>query len=660
MGWLCATWSVGANSVSGQHTFLKSNRYGSEEEIRFQGTPILDTYDEGLDYLAAHMPRYVRLFASPAVKRDGDGTLLTVAWYGDDVGQMQVWESLDQTGKVRVAAVLRGFLSDLLNRIHRFDDPQARMILGWLNILSFDADMLVINGQPVITNWGIVPAGVASSADRMAHHLLHGIGQFLPENYDLTDFAQLMLDVAESPSDVDEQSEQPSSRGAAAGLAAGAGVVAGAGAATAAMSLGDAVSSDSSAAEGFEAAHASYQSEGVEGAAAIDPLKLKQSDVNFASDGAEAGAAGATASAAGAYAGRGGDFPGGRRGEQDEPWGRICWVPVLIACIVSLLLLLIALIPGVLIYPYGSSAASLLSQSTIRQSEQALRTRIADLRSQLSQRRCVAAPGLLGPDGVLPQGASGAEGGDQPAAVPTGPVAAQSPTDLVPLLDQATVLVLATGAKGQVSSGSGFLIAPNQIVTNRHVIETAQGGQVFVINETLGDVRKANVVATSSTSELGDKDYALLAMEGAPANRYLQLTRTIGKGQQTYAAGFPGFFMETDAKFRELLAGDAHAAPSMVLTQGIVTVFQDSPSGLKLVLHSADISPGNSGGPLVDACGSVVGVNTFIKTSDEAQLRLNFALKSDSLLDFLAQNGVEATTASAPCPLASANEQAGS
>lgn len=46
------------------NTFLKSNKYVSEEEIRFQGTPLLDTYDEGLDYLAAHMPRYVRLFAS--------------------------------------------------------------------------------------------------------------------------------------------------------------------------------------------------------------------------------------------------------------------------------------------------------------------------------------------------------------------------------------------------------------------------------------------------------------------------------------------------------------------------------------------------------------------------------------------------------------------
>lgn len=218
--------------MSGQHTFLKSNKYVSEEEIRFQGTPLLDTYDEGLDYLAAHMPRYVRLFASPAVKRDENDTLLTVAWYGEDVGQMQVWESSDQTGKVRVAAMLRSFLSDLLTRIHRFDDPQARMILGWLNILSFDADMLVINGQPIITNWGIVPAGVASNADRMTHHLLHGIGQFLPENYDLADLSQLMMELNESPSDAKEHDKPQEMDKAMAGMAAGA--VAGAGVAAAA------------------------------------------------------------------------------------------------------------------------------------------------------------------------------------------------------------------------------------------------------------------------------------------------------------------------------------------------------------------------------------------------------------------------------------------
>nr|WP_319483846.1 serine protease [uncultured Cohaesibacter sp.] len=337
----------------------------------------------------------------------------------------------------------------------------------------------------------------------------------------------------------------------------------------------------------------------------------------------------------------------------DDTRGRGCWRPVLIACIVALLVLLIALIPGVLIYPYGSSNASLLSQTTLHQSEEALRGRIAELRQQLGQRSYRAAPGLLGPDGA------GMIGPDGKAEEPVGPVAASSVSDLVPLLDRTTVLVLASGPKNEVSSGSGFFIAPDRIVTNRHVVEMAAEGKVFVINETLGGLRPARVLAKSSSNDLGDKDYALLQMEGDPARSFLQLTNVIDKGQQTYAAGFPGFFMETDSKFRELLNGDTHAAPSMVLTQGIVTVFQDSPSGVKLVLHSADISPGNSGGPLVDACGRVVGVNTFIKTSGEAQVRLNFALKSDSLEEFLARNGVSAATANDPCSMAPAQVKAG-
>nr|WP_319483845.1 hypothetical protein [uncultured Cohaesibacter sp.] len=181
--------------MSAQHSFLKSSKYGNEEEVRFQGIPILDTYEDGVGFLSATMPRYVRLFSSPAVKRNENDTLHTVAWYGDGAGQIQTWSSLDQTSRVRVATILRSFIGDLLARIQRFDEPKARMLLGWLNILSFESDLLVINGQPVITNWGIVPAGVATNADRMTHHLLRGIGQFLPEHYDLTELTHLMMEL---------------------------------------------------------------------------------------------------------------------------------------------------------------------------------------------------------------------------------------------------------------------------------------------------------------------------------------------------------------------------------------------------------------------------------------------------------------------------------
>lgn len=652
--------------MNAQHSFLKSSKYGNEEEIRFQGIPILDTYEDGVGFLSATMPRYMRLFSSPAVKRNENDTLHTVAWYGDGTGQIQTWGTLDQTSRVRVATILRSFIGDLLARIQRFDEPKARMLLGWLNILSFESDLLVVNGQPVITNWGIVPAGVAANADRMTHHLLRGIGQFLPEHYDLTELTHLMMELgdggASDESDVNGAAQPPASAAPAADVGLG---EAGSGA-------GLAVGAATASPTGF------------------DPLDIRSSDIDFAATpdraqdntrdsaeettqsgfrgaaqgvagnetrfgiGAGAAANGAALGGAGDIGGSGGEgTPGNRKDGGGDTRGRGCWMPVLIACIVALLVLLIVLIPGVLIYPYGSSNASLLSQTTLHQSEEALRGRIAELRQQLGQRSCRAAPGLLGPDG------SGMIGPDGKAEVPVGPVAASSVSDLVPLLDRTTVLVLASGPKNEVSSGSGFLIAPDRIVTNRHVVEMASEGKVFVINETLGGLRPAKVLAKSSSDDLGDKDYALLQMEGEPARSFLQLTNVIDKGQQTYAAGFPGFFMETDSKFRELLNGNTHAAPSMVLTQGIVTVFQDSPSGVKLVLHSADISPGNSGGPLVDACGRVVGVNTFIKTSGEAQVRLNFALKSDSLEEFLARNGVRATSANDPCSMAPAQVKAG-
>jgi S1-C subfamily serine protease len=65
--------------------------------------------------------------------------------------------------------------------------------------------------------------------------------------------------------------------------------------------------------------------------------------------------------------------------------------------------------------------------------------------------------------------------------------------------------------------------------------------------------------------------------------------------------------------------------------------------------HSAAVSGGNSGGPLADACGRVLGINTFITANREQVVHANYAQKSDGIVAFLRQNGVEVADLTAPC-----------
>ena len=106
------------------------------------------------------------------------------------------------------------------------------------------------------------------------------------------------------------------------------------------------------------------------------------------------------------------------------------------------------------------------------------------------------------------------------------------------------------------------------------------------------------------------------------------------------AAGFPGDVLETDTQFTALLQGDLSAVPSLSVTDGSIITEQALAEGTNVLVHSAPLSNGNSGGPLVYYCGRVVGVNTFVRRGD---LRtLNFALASQDLLTFL--NGTPAAT----------------
>lgn len=285
--------------------------------------------------------------------------------------------------------------------------------------------------------------------------------------------------------------------------------------------------------------------------------------------------------------------------------------------------------------------------ATARQREQnaALEKEILARKALLGGNVCIADPAQM------PQLGPNRAASVPPAAVPPPPGGQAFQGSLADLLTQAVVLIIAPerGPDGNTATGTGFFITPDLILTNRHVIEDAEPDRIVVTSHKLGRTRPARIVAQTPGSEIGTLDLALLRVEGASGVQPLALSETAAPLDQVIAAGFPGLLMQSDEAFTRLLGGDAASVPEVILTDGRINAIQASPAGLKIMPHSAAVSGGNSGGPLADACGRVVGINTFITANRQQVAHANYAQKSDAAIAFLKQNGVDATVLEGPC-----------
>lgn len=219
---------------------------------------------------------------------------------------------------------------------------------------------------------------------------------------------------------------------------------------------------------------------------------------------------------------------------------------------------------------------------------------------------------------------------------------------LADLIARATVLILTPNGLG-----SGFFLSDTQVATNRHVIEDSSDGQVIIAGQGLESVIRGRVVAQTETSTAGDSDFALIALETpAPAAAILPFNQHARQLQTVFAGGYPGLALRSDPRLRRLVAGDPQSIPQAALTRGEVMALQPQANGVPLILHQAFITSGNSGGPLVDACGALVGINTFVANErDGAMGRINYALGSISLVRFLEGQGVTPATRDSPCQL---------
>jgi S1-C subfamily serine protease len=206
-------------------------------------------------------------------------------------------------------------------------------------------------------------------------------------------------------------------------------------------------------------------------------------------------------------------------------------------------------------------------------------------------------------------------------------------TALVNQLNALTVFVLTDR-----SFGSGIVVGPHLVLTNRHVVEAAKSSEIAVMSKAAGFLFRGRIVATTQSSDFNAEDFALISVDGALPALVAQLAPKAQALENVVAAGYPGTVISNDQNFRNLLDGKMGDAPDIVLSRGIVNTVQNSATAVPVIVHTAQISPGSSGGPLVNACGQIVGINTFLKqgTGGEA----GFAISADVMERFLTSHDV--------------------
>jgi S1-C subfamily serine protease len=232
-------------------------------------------------------------------------------------------------------------------------------------------------------------------------------------------------------------------------------------------------------------------------------------------------------------------------------------------------------------------------------------------------------------------------------------VLGQDVKDVAPLVVKVDPCVVTITVDDQ-SEGSGFVVdAKGLIVTNYHVIEGAKSATVIFANQ--NRFRVDGFVAVSPT-----KDLALLRIN--PRDKELPSLRLAGtppaKGERVFAFGAP---MGLSGSVSDGIV--AAIRPGLEVRDTLQKlahrdIYSDAlgyDMDAQWIQSTAPISPGNSGGPLVNAQGEVVGVNTWVCAIGQ---NLNFSLSAAHLRSLLATAGTSVQTlASLPPPRAGRTER---
>lgn len=189
---------------------------------------------------------------------------------------------------------------------------------------------------------------------------------------------------------------------------------------------------------------------------------------------------------------------------------------------------------------------------------------------------------------------------------------AQTPQQIAQKAFRSTVLLVMEDKNGQpLSLGSGFFVKQGQIATNLHVVEGSTRGYAKLV----GKETKFNIEGYTAIDEKRDLIILKVTAFGTETIS-LGNSDLVQVGETVYAVGNPRGLEGT-------------------FSQGIISSIRPVGSD-KLIQMTAPLSPGSSGGPVLNRIGEVIGVSVL--TIRDGQ-NLNFSIPSNYLKTLISKVG---------------------
>ena len=163
----------------------------------------------------------------------------------------------------------------------------------------------------------------------------------------------------------------------------------------------------------------------------------------------------------------------------------------------------------------------------------------------------------------------------------------------IKLFPSASDNISVAGSQASDWSGTGFALKNGYIVTNYHVVEGAKSIQVRGVNGNSSSDYTANVVATDKTNDLAIIKITDSRFGGFGAIPYAIKSQMVDVGEDIWVLGYP---------LTQVLGNE------IKLTNGIISSRSGYQGDVATYQISAPVQPGNSGGPLFDPKGNVVGI----------------------------------------------------